>query len=135
MTDGWSLDEIEKESTFMKQLDQLKYVSNGVLRDFVRRVNIASDEHWWANEQSPWKVQVMHPWSSIKSFTPDYWLERALDLCEKDIVVSRFGLGLNDLMKLDVCTFEMIEDRVHKILQRHKDNLPKDIKDALEAKG
>ena len=119
----------------MKQLDQLKYISNGVLRDFVRRVNIASDEHWWRDVNSPWKVQVMHSWSSFRTFTPDYWLERALDLCEKDIVVSRFGLGLNDLMKMDVCTFQMVEDRVHKILQRQKENLPKDIKDALEAKG
>ena len=135
MTDGWSLDEIEKDSTFMKQIDQLKYVSNGVLRDFVRRCNIASDEHWWNNNPSPWKLQLIHPWSSTESFTPDYWLERAMNLCEKEVTMTHFGLSLMDLLKLDVCTFEMIEEKVGKILMRRKDNLPKDVRDAIEERG
>lgn len=56
------------------------------------------------------------------------WRDRVLDLCEYDFTHTFFGLGYNDLMRLDTAEFEEIEERVHKMAKRQSESMGK-IKD------
>lgn len=113
-------------STFMKNIVELANLQGGFFKDFVRRVLIATDEPWWQKNTSEWKISIVHPWCPENSYTPDYWEERVLDLCSYDLTRSNFGLGFNDLMDMDVATFEKIEKRVHEMAERQQATLKKE---------
>jgi len=130
--EGVEVEELEKKSTLMQKIEQLQYIEGGVLKDFVRRTLIGQDEFWWDKEPSEWKVQVMHPWAPEGSYVPNYWMNRALDLCRNDIVHTHFGLGFLELMDLDPATFEIIEERVTQIVKRHNDAIPDSLKQDLK---
>lgn len=74
----------------------------------------------------------MHEWSekvrdsSGNLVEPDdynYWRNRVMNLCSYEMTHQNFGLGYNDLMKLDVATFEEIEEAIQEHAKRTKANL------------
>jgi len=103
-----------------------------LLRNFTRRSIIASDEPWWKDSRSDWKVTIDHPYAPKDSTLPDYWMDRALDLCENELTHQYFGLTFNDLMAMDPSTFERIEKRVYDFARRQSERLSPELKKELK---
>ena len=102
-------------------MELLNSVENGVLRDFNIKLAMAKDQHWFDKTTGPWRFHLMHPWyRMIKDETGglippidyNFWRNRVRRLCAYEITHQNFGLGYNDLMKLDPATFEEIEQAV-----------------------
>lgn len=107
------LDQLLFKTAFFQNIDKLKDMRGGLYRNFTRRAYLAIDQYWWNKDHSDWKITIEHPLESKDSATPDYWMDRALDLCEQEATHEVFGLTFNDLMGLDPATFEKIEKRVY----------------------
>lgn len=97
------------------------------MKDYVRAVLIAKDQFWWNKNDSPWRISAYHKWTPPPEkpdegdhYQPDYWMKRVMDLCTFEIVRNNFGLNFNDLMHLDVSTFEEIEEQVHKMAEEQR---------------
>lgn len=129
------LEQIIYKNALVQNIEQLKHVEGGFMKDFVRRALVAQDQPWWRKHASEWKITDFHLWQNPEDYSPDYWQERVLDLCTYDIVQTNFGLSFLDLMELDVSTFEAIEERVHLIAKRQHDAMPQDLKDKLAQSG
>ena len=115
-------------------MDQLARVKGGLLRNFVRRSLIAQDDPFWQESHSQWKITIEHPLCPKDSVTPDYWIDKVLDLCELEVTHTNFGLTFNDLMSMDPATFLKVEKRVHDLTYKHTANLSPEIKKELAKK-
>ena len=99
-------------------MDQLAKIKGGVYRNLMRRALILQDEPWWKTSTSPWKITVEHNIYPDDQPGPDYWFNRALDLCSIDLVHQNFGVTLDELMHMEVPVFIAFEKRVHEIIRR-----------------
>lgn len=118
---------------------------NGVNRDVLIRYSISRDEFWWKNASSPWKMNIEHdrvqetidPVTRAKliPYKVSDLRDRALDLCGYEITHTNFGLSFSDLMKLDLATFEEVEDRVHEMAQQQSKSMAKFANAGKEAKA
>lgn len=126
-----SLEFLVYKNALVQNIEQLKNVEGGFMKDFVRRALIAQDQPWWRKHSSEWKITDFHLWQDPEDYSPDYWQERVLDLCTYDILQTNFGLSFLDLMSLDIPTFEAIEEKVHELAKRQHDALPQDLKDRM----
>jgi len=82
---------------------------------------------WWKKVSSPWGINIEHERTQrtrdpltgkmYDAYQVDDLRQRALNLCEYEMTHANFGMGFNDLMHLDLATFEEIEDRVHKLAE------------------
>jgi len=97
-----------------------------------KRALLAQDEPWWGKTRTDWKLAVEHPYASNDSILPDYWMDRALDLCENELTHQFFGLTFTDLMQLDPATFEKIEKRVYDYARRQAEKMPASLKKELD---
>ena len=113
----------------MKSVEGLSQVEDGFLRDYLMRVQFAKDIGWWDKSNSPWRLTECHENWEATDYNPDFWRDRVTRLCAFDITMSNFGLSYNDLMQLDVPTFEYIEKKVHELAKARNDALPKDMKE------
>lgn len=68
----------------------------------------------------------MHPWFRqvegeggvlVDPIDYNYWRKRVLRLCKYEITHQNFGLGYNDLMKMDPATFEEIEKVIYETIE------------------
>lgn len=99
------------------------------------RYLICRDQFWWKNSESPWKINLEHPWvkpvydpvtgAQCNPYNVSEWRDRVLDLCEYEITHQFFGLGYNELMRLDTAEFEDIEKRVHRMAKKQSEHLDK----------
>ena len=128
------LRELLTKSKYATTMDQLKNAKSGLLRNFLRRMIIAQDDPWWETNHSPWKISIEHPIYPTDSVSPDYWFERAMDLCENEITHQYFGLTLQDIMTMDVATFVKIETRLRDFTKRQSDRLSPKLKEELKKK-
>ena len=78
---------------------------------------------------------LLHPFTTNDSILPDYWMDRALDLCENELTHQFFGLTFNDLMQLDPASFEKIEKRVYDFARRQAEKMPASLKKELDNGG
>jgi len=118
-------------------------VSNGVLKDFVLRTAFAKDLGWWDKVMSEFKVtEKFHRFEVVnhegEAVGVDHLtalpFERALDLCGYDVTNANLGLGLMDLMKLDVASFNRVEQWVHKYAEEQRKRMPKQLKEEMGGK-
>ena len=118
-------------------------VSNGVLKDFVLRTAFAKDLGWWDKVMSEFKVtEKFHRFEVVnhegEAVGVDHLtalpFERALDLCGYDVTHANLGLGLMDLMKLDVTSFNRVEQWVHKYAEEQRKRMPKQLKEEMGGK-
>lgn len=110
----------------MQNLSTVSEYKSGFAKDAMRRALIASTEPWWQDVNSEWGVTIQHPIAPDKMLSPDFWQQRAMDLCTYEFTRSHFGLGYLDLMELDVSTFEEIEKRVKDMEARQRNSLKKE---------
>ena len=122
------------ESHYSTKMDGLQHVHGGLLRNYTRRALIAQDDPFWNESHSAWKITIEHPLYPHDSITPDYWIDKVLDLCEIEVTHSNFGLGFNDLMSMDPSTFLKIENRVHELTRKQTANLSPELKKELTKK-
>lgn len=115
-------------------MDGLSKVRGGLLRNYTRRALIAQDEPFWNESHSAWKITLEHPLCPADSVTPDYWIDKVLDLCELELTHTNFGLTFNDLMNMDPATFLKIEKRIHDLSQKQTANLSPELKKELARK-
>ena len=140
---GYLKDTVEGKTALLAVIAGAGDVSNGVLKDLVLRTAFAKDQGWWDKVTSEFKVTERY----YKFETVDHNgvavgvdnltalpLERALDLCGYDVTHSNLGLGLMELMSLDVDTFNRVEDWVHKYAEEQRKRMPKSIKQEIEGK-
>jgi hypothetical protein len=115
-----------------KNIDNFAKADGGMIREFLIRTAICADQFWYPGTSSRWKLHLMHEWSekvrdsSGNLVEPDdynYWRNRVMNLCSYEMTHQNFGLGYNDLMKLDVATFEEIEEAIQEHAKRTKANL------------
>lgn len=85
----------------------------GVMRDFTFRVLHCKHELWWPEDHSQYKLNLWHEQAPEGYTKSTHFLDRALDLCEYEMTHANFGLGLKDLLELDLTTFTEVERRVH----------------------
>ena len=109
-------------------------IKGGLFRNLTRRALLAQDEPWWSKTRTDWKLAVEHPYAANDNILPDYWMDRALDLCENELTHQFFGLTFTDLMQLDPASFEKIEKRVHDFSKRQAERISSQTKD-LDVKG
>lgn len=126
---GPSLKEILSDSPLMQKIDKLHFAKNGLLRDITFRTLNSSSLVWWTKDTSDWKLCLEHSSSSEVPYTYDYWINRVLNLCERKETREFFGLGFKELMHMDPSTFEVIEKRVYKLIERLNAAMPKEVKD------
>lgn len=110
-------------------------IKGGLYRNVARRSILAQDEPWWNTTVTDWKLAVEHPYTTNENVLPDYWMDRALDLCETELTHQYFGLTFNDLMAMDPATFSRIEKRVYDFASRQEKKMPKELKEELKARG
>lgn len=112
----------------------LASMKGGLLKNFTRRAIIAADTEWWQTDHSDWKLSIEHPLANPESATPDFWLDRVLDLCENEITHEYFGLTFDSLIKMDPATFDKIERRIYDFAKRQSEKLSPDLKKELGRK-
>lgn len=108
-------------------------MKNGITADFLKRYLIAKDQFWWNASLSPWVLNLIHEWAPVaedplthvklEPYKVSYWRDRVMGLCEYEITHTNFGMGYQELMNLDVPTFEEIEERVHKLAEERTKNM------------
>lgn len=99
------------------------------------RYLICRDQFWWKNSESPWKINLEHPWvkpvydtvtgAQCNPYNVSEWRDRVLNLCEYEVTHQFFGLGYNELMRLDTAEFEDIEKRVYRMAKKQSEHLDK----------
>lgn len=95
----------------------------GVMRDFTFRVLHSKHELWWPDDHSQYKLNLWHEQAPEGYTKATCFLDRAMDLCEYEMTHANFGLGLKELLELDLTTFEEIEHRVHEQARRQSAKL------------
>lgn len=119
---------VEQTLSVSEVIDQLPNIDSGLLREFVLRSAFAKDLGWWNKSTSPFRITEISDDDDSLQDGVNYWTNRALRLCAYDITVSNLNMGFLELMSLDVYTFELVEEWVHKIAELQRKNLPDDMK-------
>ena len=85
------------------------------------RALIASTEPWWTQvANNEWGLTIKHPTRPEETIEPNFWQLRVLRLCTYDITMNNFGLSYNDLMNLDVETFNIIQEKIEQMDKEQK---------------
>lgn len=113
--------EIAIDNAFVQNLQILAGYKSGFVRGAMLRALIASTEPWWTQvANNEWGLTIKHPTRPEETIEPNYWQLRVLRLCTYDITMNNFGLSYNDLMNLDVETFNIIQEKIEQMDKEQK---------------